>query len=258
MKGCELASDSIKKKAGIIPYDVASEKPDAHERLHGALARRLGVDILGGVYQPGDVLNNEVSFSEELKVSRSALREAIRTLAAKGLVESRPKTGTRVSAKSRWNLLDPTVLAWYFMAEPSDEFIHGIFELRLIVEPAAAALAAERRDSADLTRMRQSLMEMEKFGLHTEEGRLADRAFHDAVLEATRNAPLITLSSTIGAAVRWTTIYKTRKHKLPRDPMPEHWRVFDAIAAGGPDGARVAMQELINLALVDTQMSIDR
>jgi DNA-binding FadR family transcriptional regulator len=238
--------------------EPAPEAVGSQERLHGAIARRLGVAILSGVYKPGDVLNNEISFSEELNVSRSALREAIRTLAAKGLVESRPKTGTRVSPKSRWNLLDPTVLAWYFTAEPSEEFIHGIFELRMIVEPAAAALAAERRDAGDLTRMREALMAMEKHGLHSDAGRAADRAFHDAVLEATRNAPLITLSSTIGAAVRWTTIFKTRKHKLPRDPMPDHWRVFDAIAAGGPEPARLAMQELVNLALEDTQLSLDR
>ena len=231
---------------------------DSQERLHGAIARRLGVAILSGAYQPGDVLNNEVSLSEALQVSRGALREAIRTLAAKGLVESRPKTGTRVSPRRRWNLLDPMVLAWYFTAEPSEEFIHGIFELRMIVEPAAAALAAERRDSADIARMRQALEEMETHGLHTDAGKSADRAFHDAVLEATRNAPLIALSSTIGAAVRWTTIFKTRKHKLPRDPMPEHWKVCEAIAGGDPSAARTAMQELIDLALADTQLSLER
>lgn len=250
-----MASSKRTPKAAT---EASSGPTNSQERIHGAIARQLGVAILSGVYKPGDVLNNEISFSEELKVSRSALREAIRTLAAKGLVESRPKTGTRVSAQSRWNLLDPMVLAWYFTAEPSEQFIHGIFELRMIVEPAAAALAAERRDAGDLTRMRQALMEMEKHGLDTEAGRLADRAFHDAVLEATRNAPLITLSSTIGAAVRWTTIFKTRKHKLPRDPMPEHWKVFDAIAAGGPPAARTAMEELINLALEDTQLSLER
>ncbi len=234
---------------------ISAEK---QERLHGAIARRIGTAIVGGRYKPGDVLNNEIASSEELNVSRGAYREAIRILAAKGLVESRPKTGTRVSPQSRWNLLDPMVLAWYFAAEPSIEFIQGIFELRMIVEPAAAALAAERRDADDLARMRVALQAMQRNGLETEEGRLADRAFHDAVLDATRNAPLITLSSSIGAAVRWTTIFKTRKHKLPRDPMPEHWKVFDAIAAGGPEAARKAMQELVELALDDTRLSIER
>jgi DNA-binding FadR family transcriptional regulator len=228
------------------------------ERLHGAIARKLGVAIVSGVYKPGDVLDNEIAFSEQLQVSRTAYREAVRTLAAKGLVESRPKTGTQVNRRGRWNFLDPEVLSWFFETpRPSPEFVRGIFELRLIVEPAAAALAAERRDIDDLARMRRSLMEMERNGLDKEAGRTADREFHDAVIEATRNDPLQTLASGIGAAVRWTTIFKQRRRKLPRDPMPEHWRVFDAIAAGDPELARVAMKELIRLALEDTHLELE-
>jgi DNA-binding FadR family transcriptional regulator len=228
------------------------------ERLHGAIARRLGTAIMCGEYKPGDTLDNEIAFSEALNVSRSAFREAIRILAAKGLVESRPKAGTQVSPRSRWNLLDPAVLAWAFANEPSQEFIRDIFELRAIVEPAAAALAAERRTGEDIAAMREALVEMQRHGLGIEEGRTADRAFHHAVLAATRNAPLITLSSSIGASVRWTTIFKQRDRELPRDPMPEHWRVFDSIAAGNPDDARAAMRELIAFALEDTRVSFDR
>jgi len=224
------------------------------ERLHAAIARKLGVAIVSGVFQPGDILDNEVDSSEQLHVSRTAYREAVRMLAAKGLVESRPKTGTRVSPKRRWNLLDPDVLAWFFEAgKPSPDFIRDLFELRMVVEPAAAALAAERRTTEDLGRMRRALSDMERHGLATMEGQIADREFHDAVIEATYNAPLISLASSIGAAVRWTTIFKQRRRKLPRDPMPEHWSVFDTIAAGGPEAAREAMRELVSLALEDTR-----
>jgi DNA-binding FadR family transcriptional regulator len=182
----------------------------------------------------------------------------VRILAAKGLVESRPKTGTQVTRRARWNVLDPDVLSWFFEApKPSPAFVRNIFELRLIVEPAAAALAAERRDIEDLARMRRALTEMERFGLDVEEGRSADREFHDAVIEATRNDPLQTLASGIGAAVRWTTIFKQRRRKLPRDPMPEHWRVYDAIATGDPELARGAMNELIRLALEDTHFELE-
>lgn len=226
-------------------------------RLHGAIAHDLGVAIVAGRYLPGDVLTNEIESSEQLSVSRSAYREAVRILAAKGLVESRPKTGTTVSATARWNLLDPDVLAWIFESGPSEEFLRGLFELRMIVEPAGAALAAERRTPPQLARMRQALQAMERHTLATEEGRAADREFHDTILEATGNPPLISLSSSIGAAIRWTTIYKQRKRELPRDPMPDHWRVFDAIAAGGPDAARLAMEELVGLALEDTRGSLD-
>ena len=204
---------------------------------------------MSGEHKPGDILNNEIDSSEQFSVSRSAYREAIRILAAKGLVESRPKTGTRVSAKTRWNLLDPEVLAWVFESEPTDEFLKGLFELRAIVEPAAAALAAGRRNDDQLERMREALITMQRAGLATEEGQAADREFHDLILEATGNTTLGALSSSIGAAVRWSTIYKQRARDLPRDPMPEHWKVFDAIAAGRPDVARTAMEKLIGLAL---------
>jgi DNA-binding FadR family transcriptional regulator len=226
-------------------------------RIHGAIARTLGVAIVSGQYAPGDILTNEIDSSELLNVSRSAYREAVRILAAKGLVESRPKTGTRISPKARWNLLDPEVLAWIFETEPSEDFLRGLFELRMIVEPAAAALAAERRDDAQLERMRHALITMQQESLASETGQAADRDFHDTILEATGNAPLFTLSSSIGAAVRWTTIFKQRKRELPRDPMPDHWKVFDAIAAGRPDHARQAMEKLVGLAHDDTRASID-
>ncbi|MCC5995878.1 MAG: FadR family transcriptional regulator [Oceanicaulis sp.] len=227
-------------------------------RIHGAIAHDLGVAIVSGQYKPGEILPTEIEFSERLKVSRSAYREAVRTLAAKGLVESRPKTGTRVTPGTRWNLLDPDVLAWFFEAEPSPELVNGLFELRLIIEPTAAAFAAERRDAQQLTRMREALMRMERHTVATPEGRDADREFHAIILEATGNPPLICLASTIGAGVHWTTIYKARKDELPRDPMPAHWKVFDAIAAGGPDDARSAMEALVRAALRDTARALKR
>ena len=225
-------------------------------RIHGAIAHQLGVMIVSGQYKPGDLLDTEVAYSEQLNISRSAYREAVRILAAKGLVESRPKTGTRVSPRGRWHLLDPEVLAWSFESQPSHDFIAGLFELRMIVEPQAAALAAARRLSGDLSRMRKALQEMERLTLAVEAGRAADREFHDAVLEATRNPALFALASSIGAAVRWTTIYKQRDRALPRNPMPDHWAVFDAIAVGDADAARQAMQTLVALAQDDTRLSL--
>ena len=228
----------------------------AKERLHGSIARQLGVAIVSGRIKSGETLDNEIDSSERMAVSRTAYREAVRILAAKGLVASRPKLGTRVCPRSAWHLLDPEVLAWFFESRPSQDFVVGLFELRSIIEPAAAALAAERRRADDLARMRDALQRMERHGLADADGQSADREFHDAILAATRNPALLALSSTIGAAVRWTTIFKQRKRRLPRDPMPEHWRVFDAIAAGGAESARVAMQDLVALALEDTRLSM--
>src|SRR4029079_13759251 len=112
-------------------------------RLHGAIARKLGMAILSGEYAAGATLSGEVEFSKTLDVSRTAYREAIQVLTAKGLVESRPKAGTRVLPRSRWNLLDPVVLAWAFSGEPNIGFVRDLFELRAMVEPEAARLAAE-------------------------------------------------------------------------------------------------------------------
>jgi DNA-binding FadR family transcriptional regulator len=227
-------------------------------RLHGAIAHKLGTAILSGHYSPGDILSGEVAFSEALDVSRSAYREAVQVLTAKGLVESRPKAGTRVLPRSRWNLLDPDVLAWAFAGEPDIGFVRGLFELRAVVEPAAAAFAAERRDRSDLKTMKDALGAMRRHTLATEAGRAADREFHDAILQATRNDALAVLSASIGAAVTWTTQYKQRARALPRNPIPDHVRVYDAIAAGDAPAASAAMRLLIDLALVDTQLAMER
>lgn len=221
-------------------------------RLHGAIAHKLGTEILAGKYAPGDILPGEVAFAEELEVSRSAYREAIQVLTAKGLVASRPKAGTRVLPRDRWNLLDPDVLGWAFSGEPDADFVRSLFELRAIVEPAAARLAAQRRDTADLKAMRDALAAMRKHTLATDTGRAADRDFHSAILHATRNDALMVLSASMGAAVNWTTRFKHRSGSMPRNPIRDHARVYDAIAAGDGQAAAEAMNMLVELALEDT------
>ncbi|PZQ61938.1 MAG: GntR family transcriptional regulator [Sphingomonas taxi] len=225
-------------------------------RLHGAIAHKLGTAIVSGEYAPGDTLSGEVAFAEALEVSRSAYREAMQVLAAKGLVESRPKAGTRVLPRERWNLLDPDVLAWAFAGAPDVQFVRALFELRAIVEPAAAGLAAQRRDRADLKAMKDSLAGMRRHTLATEAGRAADREFHNGILRATRNDALIVLSASIGAAIHWTTQFKQRARALPRNPIPDHVRVYDAIAAQDVEAATAAMRTLVDLALEDTRSAM--
>ena len=242
-------------EGGNMMVPVPRARPGAR-RIHGTIAHDLGVAIVTGHYQPGETLPGEIEFAQSLGVSRSAYREAVRILIAKGLVESRTRTGTRVSPRERWNLLDPEVLAWSFESEPSEAFVRDLFELRMIVEPAAAELAAERRNEADLTRLHEAIGGMRRHGLATPEGQAADQHFHTAILSAARNAPLITLSSSIAAAVSWTTIFKHRKRGLPRDPLPEHESLYEAIVAGDPPAARARMVELVRLALQDTELSL--
>jgi len=221
-------------------------------RIHGSIARRLGIAIVSGHYQPGQVLDGEIAASDQLQISRTAYREAVRILAAKGLVEARPKTGTRVSPQSKWHLLDPDVLSWIFENEPDESLIVSLFELRKIVEPEAASLAARRRSDLHLRAMSEALEAMAEHGLGVEEGRIADQNFHSALLDASGNPFLSCLTSGVAAAIAWTTIFKQRNSPLRRDPIPDHQRVFDAIVAADGDAAHQAMADLVALAFFDT------
>jgi DNA-binding FadR family transcriptional regulator len=227
-------------------------------RIHQAIARDLGTAILSGHYKPGEAFEGEIERSEQLKVSRSAYREAVRILIAKGLLESRPKAGTRVTQRERWNLLDPEVLAWMFEGEPDEGFIRDLFELRGLIEPAASALAATRRSEAQLQQMSEALEAMRRHGLATPEGRAADQRFHRAILQAAGNEALATLASSVGAAVSWTTKLKQRRRQLPRDPVPDHVAVYEGIAAKDVERARSAMTELLRLALQDMKINASK
>ena len=228
-----------------------SISPPSPLRVHGSIAREIGLSIVSGSLRPGHVLDGEVEASLQRKVSRTAYREALRILSAKGLVYSRPRTGTRVSRISEWHLLDPDVLAWLFSGIPRPEVLHGLFELRTIVEPAAAALAASRRGQTHLNRMRRALDEMTLHTLHAPAGREADKDFHAALLAATANPFVISLTNGVTAAVNSLTEFKQRLAKIERDPVPDHIRVYDAIAAKDAEGARESMIKLIRLAVLD-------
>lgn len=224
-------------------------------RLHGTIARRLGISIVSGRFKPGDLLNGEIASSEQFAVSRTAYREAVRILAAKGLVDARPKVGTRINAQSAWNLLDPDVLDWTFESEPDLQLLNSLFELRNVVESAAAGMAAKRRSAAHLKAMRAALEGMASHTLATEAGQQADLDFHTTLLNATNNPFIISLTSGVNAAIRTTTIFKQRKRPLRRDPLPDHVRVFEAIAAKEAGEAQLAMSQLIELARIDTPAS---
>lgn len=248
---------------GVAPDRIESASMAARRALgtgrrhRGAIAFKLGTAILSGVYQPDDTLPGEVAASEEMEVSRSAYREAMQVLTAKGLIDSRPKRGTRVLPRERWNLLDPDVLAWAFSGTPDERLVRSLFELRAMIEPGAARLAAERRSRDDLRALKMALAAMRRHTLATEQGRHADREFHAVLLRATNNDALIALSASIGAAVNWTTLFKQRARQLPRDPIPDHVRVYEAIVAGEAEAAAAAMTALVELALDDTRSTME-
>ena len=239
------------KKGAIALAAEQNQRTGQALRIHQSVARDLGIAILTGEYAPGASFGGEIERSEALGISRTAYREAIRILAAKGLIESRPKAGTHVTPRKRWNMLDPDMLAWMLAVRPDDDFVNDLFELRYIIEPAAAFLAAERRSDDQLAIMHDALEKMRELGLETEEGRAADRCFHNTLIEAAGNLAMGTLASSIGAAVEWTTHLKTVEQIALRDPIPEHKAILDAIAAR--DGALAAdeMRKLIRNASED-------
>lgn len=224
--------------------------------VHNSLIRHLGVAIVGGTYRPGAVLPNEGEYSGRLSVSRNAFREAMRYLAAKGLVESRRKAGTRVLPRDRWNFLDPDVLAWFFEASPSEEFIRSLLQLRLIVEPPAAELAARSHTALQLADMQDALAAMREQPLGTEAGRAAGARFHRAVLAASGNELLASLASSIDAAVSWTLTYWRQHDTTLPDPFGEHARLFDAIATRDTAAARDIMSGIVRLASRGAQEAV--
>src|SRR3954466_8151829 len=220
-------------------------------RIPSSIARDMGIKIVSGRLKPGTILEGEIVASEQRKVSRSAYREAIRILLAKGLVQSKPKAGTRVNDRDVWHLLDPDVLSWIFQMNPDKGLVVDIFELRKIVEPEAAALAAQRRTPRHLKAMAAALDGMALHSLAKQEGQEADRDFHTALLQASGNLVMRSLTSSIGAAVAWSTIFKQRSEPLKRDAVLDHRKVYDAVAAGDGAAARQAMGDLVDLAHSD-------
>jgi DNA-binding FadR family transcriptional regulator len=130
--------------------------------------------------------------------------------------------------------------------------LQSLFELRFMVEPAAAALAATHRTQRHLDDMRCALALMQEHTLQTPAGRIADQEFHAALLGASGNPFVMSLTNGVTAAVAALTEFKQRSAPLKRDPIPDHVRVYDAIAEKNSEGARKTMAELIRLALLDT------
>jgi DNA-binding FadR family transcriptional regulator len=224
--------------------------------MHDRIAISVGVEIVTGVLAEGSVLPTEMEAVETHGVSRTVYREAIRKLVGKGLVSSRKKAGTRVNPRRKWSLLDPEVLSWMFAGKPTEANIEGLFELRMIVEPSAAALAAARRDDDQLAAMGRALEEMEQRGLEDARGQEADARFHSAILEATGNDFLIALTDPIETAIRWTTLLKFGSGRPPRDPMALHRDLYMAIANRHAELARAVSVQLLVQAREDTEKSI--
>jgi DNA-binding FadR family transcriptional regulator len=222
--------------------------------LHGELVHAVGLRIVRGELQPGDPLPTDAD-SDELGVSRTVLREATKVLAAKGLVASRPKTGTQVRARRFWNLMDPDVLAWRIEADTGDDFFMEIFELRRVIEPAAASLAASRATAEEIAALEAAFAEMEANAVESPDAYIAaDLRFHEIILEACHNELLGQLGSTLRAVFRASF---TRTHATAVQTLALHGSVVAGIRDGDGEAAEAAMLELISTTASLLRESVD-
>src|SRR6266540_3606860 len=214
--------------------------------LHGAVVHDIGLRILQGELAPGDSLPPEEELSGELTVSRTVLREAVKVLAAKRLVESRPKTGTRVRPRRDWNLLDPDVLAWQIEAGPDAGFLGQALELRRMIEPAAARLAAERATDEQVAALFEAYEAMAAAGDDLDAFMEPDLRFHRLLLEACRNELLEHMNEIFSAVLRTVFAYSSSSSRNYARAARRHRAIVKAIEARDPDAAEQAVLRLID------------
>ena len=218
--------------------------------LHQRLADQIGLALVGGEFAPGEALPSEMKLFERLRVSRTAMREAMRGLVAKGLVESRPKVGTRVRPPEHWNHLDSDVLRWQLSTADTEAYLRKTFQLRHATEPAAAAIAAEAADAADHKRIRAAFQAMIDAGSDNDAWVRADLRFHRAIYLATHNEFFWPVGQLFSLALQpMLRIAAVGSHRARA--LEEHRDLHDSIIAGKPDLARAAALTLLRNAADD-------
>jgi DNA-binding FadR family transcriptional regulator len=214
--------------------------------LHGQIVHDIGRQILSGEIQPGEVL----PLHSGVRASRTVLREAIKVLAAKGLVESRPKTGTRVRPRLSWNLLDPDVLAWQREGAPPAQFLRKLTEVRRIVEPAAAELAGARATARERSVIAEAYRDMESALAGREADYdafdLADMRFHLAIMQACHNDLLEQMSGVVFGALLVSFRATSRLPGSARASLPNHRAILDAIRDRDAARAARSMRRLVH------------
>lgn len=221
--------------------------------LQTRVIEMLGRKITSGLWPPGSPLPVETDLAAELDISRTVLREAIKGLAAKGMIESRPKIGTRVRPRRSWNMIDSDVLRWCLDGLPDSQSLRQLFELRIIVEPAAAELAAQRRSKDQMRRLRRAFRGM-ALSETAEENVLADLDFHLIVLESSGNELLLSLGNVISSTL--VDLFQLGQSTWDAEGnqwIDHHERVMMAIEGGEGGNARAIMHELLSESLLNAE-----
>jgi DNA-binding FadR family transcriptional regulator len=223
------------------------------KNVHGNTVDHLGEAIVAGRYAVGASIPPEPALGLELGVSRTVVREAVKSLIAKGLMTTGPKVGTRVLSEEHWNWFDPDVIIWQSKAGLTPEFLRDLQDLRRVVEPAAMRLAAERATAEDIAAVELAYAGMKRA---VEEGGdyvTHDLRFHQGLLRASRNRMLVQMSKALSALLRTSFEISTRRKDGPMNSLPLHREVLDAVIAHDADRAERAIQKLIDGARNDIE-----
>ena len=215
--------------------------------LHAEVVHHIGLRIVRGDLEPGDLLPNEDQLSRDLYVSRTVLREAIKVLTAKGLVQSKPRTGTWVRPRRYWNMLDPDVLAWRIESGPDQAVLQEIFALRRLIEASAAREAADWATEDEIAELRQAYAEMERAIASADGYIAADVRFHTAISRACHNELLEYMGEMLrGVYEASFTALHTQQPAIMSASLPYHAAVLHAITRRNGGEAERAMLELID------------
>lgn len=225
--------------------------------LHGMVVERLGFLIASGEFKAGDLLPNADDLSARLGVGRSVLREGLKVLSGKGMIEARPKTGTKVRPRSEWNHLDPDLLAWRYVS-PGLEDVASLFDLRRAIEPAASALCAQRASQEQASELRAIFLEMEATADDSDRFAGPDLSFHQALLRFTGNELLASLAAVVETALLISFRLSDDRSDGQRHSLPLHKALLEKIEARDAEGARLAAVALLNDAETDVRRVLER
>jgi len=224
------------------------------KNVHGSTVDLLGEAIVAGRYAVGASIPPEPVLCTQLGVSRTVVRESIKSLVAKGLVLTGPKVGTRVQPADQWNWFDPDVIAWQSKIGLGAEFLRDLQELRRVVEPAAVKLAAERADAQDIDEIEAAFAGMKQAVEHGGDYVTFDLRFHQGLLRASHNRLLGQMSKALGALLRTSFEISTSRKDGPASSLQMHRDVLDAVIAQSPPRAEKAILRLIDGARNDIEL----
>jgi GntR family galactonate operon transcriptional repressor len=224
-----------------------STRPSApRATFHEQVVEQLGRDICSGRFRPGQVVPSEPELGERFGFSRIVIREAIKSLVAKGMLEVSRRIGTLVLEPTRWNLFDPQVIAWRAESAAADpNMARDLMELRRIVEPAAVRMAAERASDSERRALRAAYMAMARAVTGRGDYVEADLAFHTTILSACGNQFVRQMQEALSAMLKASFEIVSQKPGGPAQSLPMHEAVCVAIEQGDAAAAELAAQVLI-------------